>query len=116
MQTIRTPEKEIALTNALREKPSVRAACRRARISRVAYYAWINDDPEFKARMDAAKAQGLDALEDALSERGLQTDTTAAIFLLKSHRREIYGDRITNEHTGDMTIRVVYADDHADAS
>jgi hypothetical protein len=94
MQTIRTPEKEIVLTEALREKPSIKAACRKARIGRNAFYNWFNDDPEFAARINAAKAQGLDALEDALTERGLITDTTAAIFLLKSHRPEIYRDRI----------------------
>lgn len=112
METIRTPEKEIALTNALHARPSIAAACRKARISRNAYYEWIAADNGFKARMKVARDIGLDALEDALIDRGLKNDTTAAIFMLKSHRREIYGDRVTNEHEGGLTIRVEYADDH----
>jgi hypothetical protein len=112
METIRTPEKEIALTEALREKPSVRLACRRARISRNAYYDWIHADPAFKARMDAAKEQGCDALEDALVDRALKTDTTAAIFLLKAHRPETYRDTHAVTHEGGLVIRVEYADDH----
>jgi hypothetical protein len=32
--------------------------------------------------------------------RGAKNDTTAAIFLLKSHRREIYGDKFAHELTG----------------
>ena len=97
MQTIRTPEKELALTEALQQKPSISAACRKARIGRAAYYDWIKDDSAFAARMKAARDVGLDALEDALIDRGLKTDTTAAIFMLKSHRREIYGDRLNIE-------------------
>ena len=100
MQTIRTPEKESILTEALQQKPSISAACRKARIGRPAYYDWLKDDPDFAARMKAAKDVGLDSLEDALIDRGLKTDTTAAIFMLKSHRREIYGDKVVNEHTG----------------
>lgn len=99
-QTIRTPEKEIALVAALHERPSYLSACRKARISRAAFYDWKRDDPEFSERIEAARGIGLDALEDALITRGLKNDTTAAIFMLKSHRREIYGDKVTNEHTG----------------
>lgn len=99
-QTVRTPEKEIALVSALHERPSYLSACRKARISRNAFYDWKNSDPDFAARIEVARNLGLDALEDALVTRGLKNDTTAAIFLLKSHRREIYGDRAVHEHTG----------------
>lgn len=76
------------------------AACRKAKVSRVAFYQWRHDDPEFDADVLAAREEGLDALEDALITRGLKNDTTAAIFMLKSLRREVYGDRATLEHTG----------------
>jgi hypothetical protein len=96
-QTIRTPEKELALIVALHERPSYLSACRKAKISRAAFYEWKQNDPDFAARIDAARNVGLDALEDALITRGLKNDTTAAIFMLKSHRREIYGDRLNLE-------------------
>lgn len=98
MLTIRTPEKEAVLLDALREKPVFTAACRRARISREAFNQWRRDDPDFNQRVLAAREQGLDALEDALSTRGLKNDTTAAIFMLKSLRREIYGDKVDHTH------------------
>lgn len=94
MWTVRTPEKEQVILEALRERPSFAAACRKARIARSLFYRWRKEDPEFDRRVLEAREQGLDALEDALVTRGMKNDTTAAIFLLKSHRREIYGDKL----------------------
>jgi hypothetical protein len=97
MQTIRTPEKEAAILEALRDRPVFAAACRKARVSKAAFFDWRRDDPEFDKRVLAAREEGLDALEDALASRGLKDDTTAAIFMLKSLRRELYGDKV--DHT-----------------
>lgn len=97
-QTIRTDEKEEAILAALREKPVYAAACRRARVSRAAFHEWRREDPAFAERVRVAREEGYDALEDALGERGLKDDTTAAIFMLKSHRREVYGDKIDHRH------------------
>lgn len=88
-----TPEKEEIILDSLRERPSYSAACRRARISRQTFYRIRRERPEFDAKVIAARNEGLDSLEDALITRGLKSDTTAAIFMLKSHRREIYGDK-----------------------
>ncbi|MDP9359357.1 MAG: hypothetical protein M3R02_29540 [Chloroflexota bacterium] len=104
-RTVRTPEKEQRILDALIERPSVAAACRRARIARSTYYLWRGDDPAFAARADAAIETGLDRIEDALVERAVKHDTTAAIFLLKTRRREVYGDRTeaTVTHKGEVT-------------
>lgn len=114
-QTIRTPEKEAALLSALRERPSYASACRKAKISRAAFYEWLADDAKFADRVAQARNQGLDAIEDALVSRGLKNDTTAAIFLLKSHRREIYGDKVAVDHGGKIRHEIVdlsiYTDD-----
>lgn len=99
-QTIRTPEKEKAILAALRERPVYASACRKARVSRAAFNDWKRDDPAFAARVKEASDEGLDALEDALAGRGLKDDTTAAIFLLKSRRRDTYGDKIDHTHKG----------------
>ena len=53
----------------------------------------------------------MDALEDALIDRGAESDTTAAIFMLKSWRRDRYGDKqevtqrgtINHAHTHDLS-------------
>jgi hypothetical protein len=71
------------------------------------FYEWRRDDPAFNERVLEAREQGLDALEDALVTRGMKDDTTAAIFLLKSHRRETYGDRLN------VSGAITFADLHA---
>jgi hypothetical protein len=94
-RTIRTPEKEERILCALRERPVFSYACKKARIAKSAFYAWRHDDALFDQAVEDARQEGLDALEDALMDRGLETSDTAAIFMLKSHRRAIYGDRAT---------------------
>lgn len=103
--TKRTPEKDAVILQALREKPTYASAARRARVSRQQLYVWRRDDPDFDAACIAARNEGLDALEDKLIERGMKNDTTAAIFMLKSLRRETYGDKI--QHSGEVSTVVV---------
>jgi hypothetical protein len=95
MQTIRTPEKEAVILDALREHPSYNRACRKARIVKSSLWTWRRDDPAFAERVEAAREEGLDAVEDSLMERATTDDTTAAIFLLKTWRRKRYGDHVT---------------------
>lgn len=93
-RTIRTPEKEQAILNALELHPSKTRACRTARVGRVTFYEWCKDDPDFAAKVETAREHGIDAIEDALMKDAVEgNNTTAAIFLLKSFRRERYGDR-----------------------
>ena len=111
-QTIRTPEKEKAILDALELHPSKSRACRSARIGRNAFYEWCKDDPEFAAKIEAAREKGIDALEDALFKDAIEGhNTTAAIFMLKSWRRERYGDKSEVKHSGDadhpVSIRLV---------
>lgn len=92
--TIRTPEKAQKLLDALRVHPSITRACKSARISRNAFYEWRKDDPDFAADVENAREKGIDALEDALFRDAIEGhNITAAIFMLKSWRRERYGDR-----------------------
>jgi hypothetical protein len=102
--TIRTPEKEAIILEALRERPVYVFACRKARIGRPAFHQWRRDDPEFAERVKNAREEGYDAIEDALNSRALKDDTVAGIFMLKSHRREVYGDKIEHTHSGLITF------------
>lgn len=108
-RTTRTPEKEQAILEQLRLTGRVTIACRAARIPRMTYYSWRSLDDAFRAASDAARREGIDALlddvENALIARAKKIDTTAAIFLLKSHRRETYGDKIAHDHAGTITHR-----------
>ena len=93
-ETIRTPEKRKQVLDALELHPSKTRACRSARIGRQSFYDWVKDDPDFAADVQAAREKGIDAVEDALFKDAIEGhNTTAAIFMLKSWRRERYGDR-----------------------
>lgn len=111
-RTIRTPEKEQAILDALELHPSKTRACRSARVSRQRFYEWCKDDAEFADRVEAAREKGIDALEDALFRDAIDGhNTTAAIFMLKSWRRERYGDKSEITHMGNsqqpITIRSI---------
>lgn len=101
---------------ALEMTGNVRLACRTASVTRSIAYEHYNksladaeehpDAPPYSElrpygnladQWDEAKEDALDRLEKALWDRAERTDTTAAIFLLKAHRREQYGDRVTQE-------------------
>lgn len=88
-----TPALAERLYVALEQNPRTLAACKKVRISMHAFYQWQRRYPEFKALMDEARYSGFGAVEDALIGRATRNDTTAAIFLLKSWRRERYGEQ-----------------------
>lgn len=97
---------------ALRQGKSIAAACRSALINRQTYYNWVNGDEAFARDVHDAKEEGTDALEDRLMVRAKKDDTTAAIFLLKARRPEVYRDNIKHEHSGTIS----FADLHSLAS
>lgn len=81
----------------------VTEACKQAGVGRTQFYAWLKDDPEFKAKVDEIEGVALDFAESKLFEKinGVYTsagsddegnqvvykqppDTTAIIFYLKT--------------------------------
>ena len=87
-----------AFLRGLEVCPVVGEACKAAHISRKTAYEWRERDEAFRKEWDQAVEAGLDGLEAALIERGKKRDTTAAIFILKHRRPEIYRER--HEVTG----------------
>lgn len=81
-------------------------------------YNWREEDPEFAAAWDKAKAIGLDALEDEATRRAFEGtekpvfhlgsecgtireySDTLTIFLLKGGKPEKYRERVSQELTG----------------
>jgi hypothetical protein len=102
--TIRTAEREAIILEALRTRPTYRYATRRAKISRNAFHQWRLDDPEFAANVAEARRAGMGEVEDQLIDDALHGNTTAQIFLLKSHFRDVYGDRVDHLHSGLITF------------
>lgn len=98
--------------------PNVSEACRRAGITRQAAYKRRESDPDFAARWDDAVEVSTDDLVGECYRRakegcdkpvfykgGLcgmirEYSDTLAIFLLKAHRRDTYGDKVRAEHSG----------------
>lgn len=116
-----TPERKAAFLAAMvASGGNVSRACQAVDICRMTAYQWRDDDPEFRADWERAKAAGLDALEDECMRRafegfdkpivhqGIITDTikeysdTLAIFLLKGGKPEKYKERV--EHSGQIDI------------
>ena len=65
---------------------NISVACKAADISRGAYYLWMQQDPEFKAEIEALEPEEifLDFVENALTQKISKGDTTAIIFALKT--------------------------------
>ena len=116
--TVRTHATREKFLAALAHDASVTAAAAAAGIGRVTAYDWRNADPEFAAAWDEAVQLGLSAAEDELIRRAVhgvrrvvvshgrvmvdaegnpiaehQYSDPLLMFLLKSRRRDIYGDK-----------------------
>lgn len=107
----RTKNWKPAFLTALAMWPDVSKACEAAGISRRTAYRERQADEDFALAWHDAMNVSLDKVEAALIERALKSDTTAAIFLLKSHRRDVYGDNLKLEHSGKITHDLETLDD-----
>lgn len=121
--TTRTPKRVEAFLAALCDGLSVTAACAQAGIGRRSAYDWRDGDPDFKGAWDAAVEEGTDRLEDEGYRRARdgtnkpvyqggkrvgevrEYSDTLMIFFLKGRRPEKFKERVSNEHSGSLTIR-----------
>jgi hypothetical protein len=92
---------------ALAEHPDVSRAAAAVGIQRSTAYRRRLADEDFAVAWADALDKSLDQLEAALFKRAIDTDTTAAIFLLKSHRPQTYRENVKVEHTGHMAQETV---------
>jgi len=104
-----TALKKQAILDMIVEVGRIKPACRKAKLPFRTYYNWRRDDPEFKTASDVARSIGMEALLDD-SEDYLVTHESpvSRMFMLKSHRRPIYGDKqettLTGENGGPLVI------------
>lgn len=122
MESIRTPEKEIAFCAALAATCSVTRACEAVGIGRRTAYEWRAAYPDFAQQWEDAKALGAEALEDEAVRRahegweepvfylGVATgtirkyDSTMLIFLLKGAMPDKYRERQDINVSGKLDI------------
>jgi len=84
----------------LRNSGNVRASCQAASIPRSTAYYWRNKFATFAAAWDEALEDACDALEGVAWNRAIEHSDRLLMFLLKAHRREVYGDVMRTELTG----------------
>lgn len=102
-----TVDKKGAFIEALRDELSIYAAAKVVGVGRATVYRWRDADPAFDAAIAASQADAIDTLEQSLFRRAKKSDTTAAIFLLKSWRPDKYRERTAVEHSGEVrTVNV----------
>ena len=92
---------------ALKAMPVVRLACEHAGISRKTAYQWRDQSDEFRSEWRDALEDGIYMVEAQLHARARQTDTRAAMFLLRSLRREVYGERVAVDVKGHLSLEEV---------
>jgi hypothetical protein len=119
----------------LAESGNIRQACEEAKIDRSTAYRLRESDPSFAADWSRALDMAADLLEQEARRRayegweepvfgslGFRMGTgevgrvrkysdTLLIFLLKGARPEVYRETVKQEHSGDVTIKVVYGTD-----
>ncbi len=116
---------------ALSAAPNVSAACKSAGIARQTAYEAREKDPEFARLWDDALAVGVDDLAGECYRRArhgvarpvfyrdqvvghvTEYSDTLAIFLLKSHRPEVYRETVRQEVSGGLEVGVAAALDAA---
>jgi hypothetical protein len=93
VQRSNTPEKRATFIAELRVRGTVYHAAKAADIGRRTAYAWRERYAEFARDWDDALEDSTEILEQSLYQRALDADTTAAIFLLKARRPEVYREK-----------------------
>ncbi|MCF8473089.1 MAG: hypothetical protein K9G26_00215 [Emcibacter sp.] len=113
-------KKEDLFLEVLQQTGNVSVATAKAGLDRSLVYRRRNTEPEFREKWQNAMDQALDYLEEYLWDKamgkelndnheGRVVDEKIAIFLLKAHRPEIFGDgkkrRDTNEKLREQSPR-----------
>ncbi len=98
----------------LSKSPNISAACRAARVSRATVYRCRDEHPAFAAAWEDALASGVDKLEATAFTLANGGDSRLLEFLLKSHRRNVYGD--TQRHEVAMLGGVIFLPQKAEGA
>ena len=66
----------------------VSSACKAANVSRMTYYRWYNEDPEFREKADDIKELQKDFAESLILKKMKEGDTTMIIFYAKTQMKD----------------------------
>lgn len=99
-RTIRTIETREKFLLGIMRRGIVSDGLESADLTRSLAYVWRKEDPDFAADWDAALEIGLSSLEDEGMRRAHTTSDTLLMFMLKTRKRDVYGDRMTQQLVG----------------
>lgn len=103
-------EKMDTFLAALRLKANVSLACEAAGLKRPVVYSWKRRYATFAREWEDALEDAVDLLAAEAWRRAMGEDSDKLlIFLLKAHRRGLYGDHV--EVQSDNKVEVRYVDD-----
>jgi hypothetical protein len=91
------PDWKPTFLEAFRNSANVRASCQAAGISRQHAYRTRDRNARFAAAWKEAEDEAVDTLVATAWKRARESSDTLLIFLLKCHRREVYGDTSRHE-------------------
>ena len=81
-------DKERMLEELNKTSGIVSSACKAAGISRMTFYRWYNEDPEFKEKVDDVKELQKDFCEALILKKMKEGDTTMLIFYAKTQMKD----------------------------
>lgn len=98
----RTPERQLAIVNALVAGNTRRAAAAFAEIDQNTFYRWLDDDPDFRAAVDHAEAKAEVRYVTRVAQAVAEGDWHAAAWWLERRRPADFGRRDRVEMTVDI--------------
>ena len=81
-------DKERMLEELNKTSGIVSSACKAAGISRMTFYRWYNEDPDFKEKVDDVKELQKDFCEALILKKMKDGDTTMLIFYAKTQMKD----------------------------
>ena len=92
---------------ALKAMPVVRLACEHAGISRKTAYKTRTEDADFRAIWDDAIEDGIDMIEAQCHALARQGNERLMVFILRTRRRRLYGEKLDLDVSGSLTVEEV---------
>lgn len=75
-----------------------------AGVDRTTIYRERQRNPEFAAAYEEARQEAIERLEAEAYKRAQSVSDTLLIFLLKSHRPEVYRENMNQQHSGTVEV------------
>lgn len=69
------------------------SACHRANVTIRSHSLWLERYPAYREKINEIKERFIDGMEEVAMERAKEKSDSLLQLMLKSHRREIYGDK-----------------------